>query len=98
MDFSGYTFNYDPSNLGVFSYTFSLDNLILPAIVIAISIVYCMIYVLMPYLYGYVILSEQEKAKNEKRQVIKDLVLMNEIQTELEKEIEQSLLNVAMTK
>ncbi|EKD44092.1 MAG: hypothetical protein ACD_71C00241G0009 [uncultured bacterium (gcode 4)] len=98
MDFSGYTFNYDPSNLWVFSYTFSLDNLILPAIVIAISIVYCMIYVLMPYLYGYVILSEQEKAKNEKRQVIKDLVLMNEIQTELEKEIEQSLLNVAMTK
>lgn len=57
-----------------------------------------MIYALMPYLYGYIILSEREKEKNEKRQVIKDLVLMNEIQTELEKEIEQSLLNVAMTK
>lgn len=82
----------------MFSYAFSLDNLVLPAIVIGISIIYCMIYVLMPYLYGYFILREQEQEKNEKRQVIKDLVLMNEIQTELEKEIEQSLLNVAMTK
>lgn len=38
----------------------------------------------------------QKQEKEVKRNIIKDLILMKEIQGELEKEIEQSLLNITL--
>jgi len=38
----------------------------------------------------------KKQEKETKRNIIKDLILMKEIQGELEKEIEQSLLNITL--
>lgn len=54
------------------------------------------IYLLAPYIYSFYISRAQKQQKEAKRDIIKDLILMKEIQGELEKEIEQSLLNITL--
>lgn len=39
-----YTFQYNPENLHAFSYTFSMDHLGVPAMVVCILLVYLSIY------------------------------------------------------
>jgi len=39
---------------------------------------------------------EKEHERGQKHNVIKELILMKEVQGELEKEIEQSLLNITL--
>ena len=96
MDFTQYTFAYTPANLRAFSYVFSLDHIFVFAGIIALIIAYIGAYILIPYITGYFILQNKEQTKQDKRRVIQDLILMKEIQGELEKEMEQALLNTAM--
>lgn len=91
-----YTFQYNPDNLHAFSYVFSMDNLIVPLISVWIIILYAGIYFLAPHIYSFIVANNQKHEKESKRNIIKDLILMKEVQGELEKEIEQSLLNITL--
>lgn len=53
-------------------------------------------YLLAPHIYSFVVTRANKREKEAKRNIIKDLILMKEIQGELEKEIEQSLLNITL--
>jgi len=93
---SSYTFQYNPENLHTFSYVFSLDDTFVPLIILWIIVFYVCIYFLAPYIYSFFIDREQKQVKEAKRNIIKNLILMKEVQGELEKEIEQSLLNITL--
>lgn len=82
----------------MFSYIFSLDNLIVPIIALVMVFLYGLSYFFLPYLYQHILYTRARREKTEKQEVIKDLILMKEIQAEIEKELEQSLLNVALNK
>ncbi|MDD2891939.1 MAG: hypothetical protein PHQ95_03160 [Candidatus Gracilibacteria bacterium] len=96
MFFIPYTFQYNPENLQEFSYIFTMDNLTVPMIVLGTLLVYGCIYFLAPHIYSFIVARAQKQEKDAKRNIIKDLILMKEIQGELEKEIEQSLLNITL--
>lgn len=51
-----------------------------------------------PYLYGYALIRADEKAIREKKSILWDLVLMKDIQTELDAEIEEMMLASLMKK
>ena len=51
---------------------------------------------LVPHIYSFIVTRAKKQEKETKRNIIKDLILMKEIQGELEKEIEQSLLNITL--
>lgn len=91
-----YTFQYNPENLHAFSYVFSMDNLVVPYIILGSLILYGCIYLLAPHIYSLFVARAKEQEKEAKRNVIRDLILMKEVQGELEKEIEQSLLNITL--
>jgi hypothetical protein len=44
------------------------------------------------YSYGYVLVWKDAKEMKQKKETLSDLILMKDIQTELEKEIEQAML------
>lgn len=91
-----YTFQYQPENLQAFSYVFSMDNMSVPLLVLASIAIYGCVYFLAPHIYSLFVARAKEDEKEAKRNVIKDLILMKEVQGELEKEIEQSLLNITL--
>ncbi|MDD5376974.1 MAG: hypothetical protein PHH16_02545 [Candidatus Gracilibacteria bacterium] len=91
-----YTFQYNPENLHAFSYVFSMDSLAVPLIVLGTIALYGCIYFLAPHIYSFLVNREKKQEKEAKRNVIRDLILMKEVQGELEKEIEQSLLNITL--
>lgn len=91
-----YTFQYNPENLHIFSYNFSMDNLMVPMIILGIILLYGCVYFLAPHIYSLSVARAKNREKEAKRNVIRDLILMKEVQGELEKEIEQSLLNIAL--
>lgn len=91
-----YTFQYHPENLNVFSYVFSADNLMTPLIIFGTIAAYGCIYLLAPHIYSVFVARAKKQEKEAKRNIIKDLILMKEVQGELEKEIEQSLLNITL--
>ncbi len=67
-----------------------------PLIVLWILILYACAYYLAPHLYSAFLARQKKQEKDAKRNIIKDLILMKEVQGELEKEIEQSLLNITL--
>ena len=91
-----YTFQYNPENLHAFSYVFNMNSLMVPLVVLGTIILYGCIYFLAPHIYSFFVANEKKHEKEAKRNVIRDLILMKEVQGELEKEIEQSLLNITL--
>lgn len=91
-----YTFSYNPENLNAFSYVFGMNHLLIPVIVLASIALYGYLYFLAPHIYSLLVVRAQKQEKEAKRNVIKELILMKEVQGELEKEIEQSLLNITL--
>jgi hypothetical protein len=91
-----YTFQYNPENIHAFSYVFTMDNLVIPSIILSILFIYGCIYFLAPHIYSLVVAQIRKQEKDAKRNIINDLILMKEVQGELEKEIEQSLLNITL--
>ena len=93
---SNYVFQYNPENIRTFSYIFSMDNMLIPLLTISSIILYGCVYFLAPHFYSALVARTQKQEKEAKRNVIKELILMKEVQGELEKEIEQSLLNITL--
>ncbi len=93
---TAYTFSYNPDNLNAFSYVFGMNHPLIPIIVLASIIFYWYLYFLAPHVYSALLVRSQKQEKEAKRNVIKELILMKEVQGELEKEIEQSLLNITL--
>ena len=62
-------------------------------IVVVIGIIWIAFYVLGPLFKGYFLVTSEEKKKEENKNKIKELIMMKEVQNELEKEIEESLLS-----
>ncbi len=96
MPSSTYTFQYNPDNLQAFSYVFNMNDISVPIIVLWIIIICGGIYFLAPHVYSLLLDRKNKQEREAKRNVIKDLILMKEVQGELEKEIEQSLLNITL--
>jgi flagellar basal body-associated protein FliL len=91
-----FTYSYNAANIHAFSYVPSLDNLTIPLIVIGVLFLYVGVYFLSPHIYSYTIDRSKKQEKETKRNIIKELIIMKEIQGELEKEIEQALLNITL--
>lgn len=99
MQITSYEFVYDSSNLDIkkdilasmYSNNFVWDISFL-IIVLFLLIIACL-SIGMPYIMWYFLEKKEQKQKDEKKNTIKELILMKEIQIELEREIEQSLLN-----
>ncbi|MFA6090421.1 MAG: hypothetical protein WC774_01445 [Candidatus Gracilibacteria bacterium] len=93
---TNYTFQYNPENIHTFSYVFNTDGFIVPAIMLGIIALYASIYFFAPYIYSFFLERKKVQEKEAKHIIISNLVLMKDIQGELEKEIEQSLLNITL--
>lgn len=91
---TSYIFQYNINNIRAFSYTFSTDSFIVPIIIFGIIAIYSSIYFISPYIYSLFLEQKESQEKKAKQAVISNLILMKEIQGEIEKEIEQSLLNI----
>lgn len=48
---------------------------------------------MLPYINAYLIIRKEDMKKIENKNKIKELILMKEVQNELEKEMEETLLN-----
>lgn len=82
-------FIYNLSNVTLFqpSLTIGIVGVIL-TILVAI-----LVYFVYLYGYGAVIIYEEERLHEHKKSVLQELIVMKDIQTEIEKEIERAMLN-----
>lgn len=90
MDYTG-VFTYNAENL-----LYSPENAIF-AIILAVIFLIAIVALRYIFLFivGIFLLRESEKKIQNRKKVLADLVLMKDIQTELEKEIEQATLKAA---
>ena len=88
-----YAFQYNADNLHAFSSVIGNGNMIVPIVLAVLIGLYTAVYSLAPHFYSAFLYRQKENEKKTKRDLIKDLILMKEIQTELEKEIGASLLS-----
>ena len=90
MDYTGY-FTYNPANL-----TLAIPNIAEGMIVVAMGFVLLLIiYYGSLFLSGLALVRADGHELNRKKRVLSDLILMKDIQTDLEKEIEQATLKAA---
>jgi hypothetical protein len=82
------TFTYLIENLSLYSPS-SLEVVI--GLMVSVVIIIGMRYIFL-YGYGYTVVVHDAKELRKKRDTLSDLILMKDIQTELEKEIEQAML------
>lgn len=91
MDFTG-TFDYNMANLAINSE----PNI---AIFLAVTILFIVVTIISRYLFlgvaGFYMVYLENKNLNNRKKLLNDLILMKDIQTELEKEIEQATLKAA---
>lgn len=85
-------FQYDPSLIKSYPFTLASPDLLVLTLLGALIAIFFLLHIFLPYLHGYVIVKKEEQLKLEKKKTIQDLIMMKEIQTELEKEIEQAML------
>ncbi len=85
----------------IFTYTYTNLDLYAPniiagivGIVAFIGILFVLRYIFLISIGAYMLFSEKKSLKKKKR-ILQDLILMKDIQTELEKEIEQATLKSA---
>lgn len=91
MDFTG-VFDYNLANLGLYG-----DINI--AIFLAVTVLFVVVTVISRYIFlgvaGFYLLYLENKNLDNRKKILNDLILMKDIQTELEKEIEQATLKAA---
>lgn len=91
MDFTG-TFDYNMANLAINSE----PNIV---IFLAVTILFIVVTIISRYLFlgvaGFYMVYLENKNLNNRKKLLNDLILMKDIQTELEKEIEQATLKAA---
>jgi hypothetical protein len=93
---SHYQFQYNLENIYAYSYVFSMDNMLVPLIILWTIAIYGCIYFIAPHISSFLKYRRTRQEKDSKQTIVKNLILMKEAQGELEKEIEQSLLNIAL--
>lgn len=90
-----YDYKYEPENLTAFNidlFSWNFDtNLVI--IMWTCLFIWIMVYIIMPYIIWYYLMRSEKKKKTDNRNKIRELILMKEVQWELEKEIEESMLN-----
>jgi hypothetical protein len=83
-------FIYSISNL----YLFHAGNIAVAVAIIAAGILLVAVcYFVFVFIYGDLILRREAKLLEHKKSVLQELILMKDIQTEIEKEIEKAMLN-----
>jgi len=95
-----YDYTYDPTKLDMaklISWNGDFDWVVLLIIFVwlAIAVLY---YITLPYINWYFIVTRDDKKKIENKRRIQELILMKEVQNELEKEMEDTLLNAWLSK
>lgn len=55
-------------------------------------------YIAMPYIMGYLLLRQREKERAKNKNLIRNLSLMKQIQTDLENELQESLIREGVAK
>ena len=95
MKIETYDFQYNPKNLDKINIDLLKGNFDMSIIVLMVIIflIWLSVYLIAPYIKWYLLVRSYNKRKIENKLKIKELILMKEVQTELEKEIEESLLN-----
>ena len=76
--------------------SFNTDTLWILGVLVGSFIALTLIYKLGLYIYGYTLLRRETREKESKKTTIQDLILMKTIQGELEREMEEALLNSAL--
>lgn len=98
MNLLEYSFSYNPAYLQSVQGMGILGNI---TMIVLLAIGFSLLigaYVIAPYVYGYFVIGQKEREKGAKKRIIQDLIVMKEIQTELEVEMEQAFLNAALAK
>lgn len=95
MKTASYYFNYDSKNLDLvkldlFSGNFDINIVIISAIFLFLCV---FIYLMMPKIIWYYLVLQEENLKEANKNRIKELILMKEIQSEIEKDIDSAMLN-----
>lgn len=92
MNIATYEFQYNIWNIdSINPSAFWITWIIFIILFMSLGIIF---YALSPYFVVYKIMIQEEKEKTGKKDRIKELILMKEIQWDIEKEIEESLLNI----
>jgi hypothetical protein len=86
-------FQYIYTNLSL--YQFNADWVTAVSVIVIATIVMWIAYIIMQYSAIYSISYHTDRALAHKKKTLGDLILMKDIQTELEKEIEQAILKAA---
>ncbi len=100
MQITSSEFTYNPDNLKAFSFNLFLENGINMEIVFIIIIslfVLIVFYICAPYIYWYILVKIDDNLKIKNKWKVQEFILMKEVQNELEQEMEQVLLNAALT-
>lgn len=95
-----YDYTYNPANLELANIKLvwgNFDFVVMTIILVwlTLGIIY---YIALPYINGYLLIRKEEMKKIENKNKIKELILMKEVQNELEKEMEETLLNAWLQK
>lgn len=93
-------YTYTPSNLDMaklITWDGWFDTVVILIIMVwlAIAVIY---YLVLPYINWYLMIVRDDKKKIENKRRIQELILMKEVQNELEKEMEETLLNAGLSK
>ncbi|MCK9272419.1 hypothetical protein M0P65_02630 [Candidatus Gracilibacteria bacterium] len=95
-----FDFIYDFTRLNKFSFSLFSGNFDLNILIILsiLLVVYVVLYLITPYIYGYFLVKNDENRTLRNKDKIKELILMKEIQQEFENEMEQAFLNAGLKK
>lgn len=95
MNTYNYNFQYNPKNLEIIKFDLFNWNVNLEIIYLIfwLFIFFLSIYLVLPYLKTYFEIINKIRDDEKKRETISTLSLMKDVQDELDKEIEESILN-----
>ncbi len=94
MDLSSAVYGYHFSNVTLVSSAQGIADWILIAAFVLLGIV---TVVAGPYVYGYSVYRSKEAEKLEKKRMVRDFLLMKEIQNELEEEMRKTITNAKVS-
>jgi hypothetical protein len=95
------TFQYNLGNLQASVLDISslkIENLTILAVFLGSLVLLSLVYKASLYIYGYILLRQELQEKAGKKNTIQELILMKTIQWELEREMEEALLNSALVR
>lgn len=95
MNTYNYNFQYNPKNLEIIKFDLFNWNINLEIIYLSfwLFIFFLIIYLALPYIKTYFEIINKLREDEKKRETLSTLSLMKDVQDELDKEIEESILN-----